>query len=117
MITVILIIAGCFLILGFVFRIFSPLNVLSGISAENVTDRDGLGRWVGYSLIIFAFIYLAIAGGLHVLGMDLSNAPTSMLIFTAVFLTGQGVIVSYIMGTGWFTKQTEPPPREISPDE
>ena len=117
MITVILIIAAFYLILGLVFCIFRPVDGLSGISAENITDRDGLGTWVGNSLIIFSLIYTGVAAGLHLLGIDLSNASPSMIVFAGVFLLGQGLIVSYIMGTGKFTKTTALPPRKIETED
>lgn len=117
MITVILAIAVFFFLLGLVFRIFKPVDVLSGISAENITDRDGLGVWVGNSLMMFALVYAGLAGLLHLLNVDLSNASTPMVVFAGTFLFGQGLIVSYIMGTGKFTKTTARPPREIKTEE
>lgn len=117
MITVILTISAFFLVLGVVFRIFKPVDVLSGISAENITDRDGLGTWVGNSLILFTLIYGVLAGALHFLKVDLSSASTSMIVFAGTFLIGQGLIVSYIMGTGKFTKTTALPPRTIETED
>ena len=114
---VILIIAAFFLMLGLIFRIFRPVDVLSGISAENITDPEGLGVWVGNSLTTFAAIYALIAAGLHLSGIDLSGASTSTIILAGLFLLGHGLFVSYIMGTGKFTKTTALPPRTIETDD
>jgi hypothetical protein len=116
MITVIHIIAFFFLILGLIFRVFKPVDVLSGISAENLRDRDGFGKWVGNSLIIFSLVYGALAGGLHLLEFDLSSTSTTMDIGVGAFLFCQGLIVSYIMGTGKFTKTTALPLRPLETD-
>ena len=117
MITIISILSVFFCILGLVFRIFKPLNVFSGISAENVTDRDGLARWVGNSLLVFALIYAALAAALHLLDVDLSNTSSVTATLIAIYLMGQGLVVSYVMGTGKYTKKTALPPRVIETEE
>lgn len=117
MITIIQTIAGFFLILGLIFRIFKPVDVLSGISAENLRDRDGFGKWVGNSLILFSIVYGALAGGLHLLEIDLSHTSTTMIVLVGGFLFFQGLIVSYIMGTGKFTKATALPFRPLENDD
>ena len=117
MTTVIQIIAVFYLILGLIFRVFKPVDVLSGISAENLRDRDGFGKWVGNSLIIFAIVYGALAGGLHLLEIDLAGTSTTMNIAVGTFLFCQGLIVSYIMGTGKFTKTTALPLRPLETDD
>ncbi len=117
MILVFYAIAFGFLVLGVIFRVFKPIDVLSGISAENLTDQDGFGKWVGNSLLAFAAIYTAIGAALEYFNVDLSGGSTSIIVFAAVFLAGQGLIVSYVMGTGKFTKQTALPPRVIETED
>jgi len=109
MIIAITLISVFFLILGLIFRLLKPVNVLSGISAENVRDRDGLCRWFGNALTAFAVLYGLIAIGLDRFGVDASRASNTVTILVAFFLLGQCLVVTYVMGTGKFTRASEHP--------
>jgi hypothetical protein len=117
MILAIQFIASFFLLFGIGFRILKPLRLLTGISAENVVDRDGLARWVGNALMVFAFVYILLATLLQILAIDLSGTSPLIIALVSIYLLGQGVLVSYIMGTGKYVRRTALSPRQIDTDD
>ena len=108
---------GALLLFGIGFRILKPLKLLTGISAENVVDRDGLARWVGNALMVFAFVYILLATLLQILAIDLSGTSPLIIALVSIYLLGQGVLVSYIMGTGKYVRRTALSPRQIDTDD
>ncbi len=70
-------------ILGFVIWKFKTVEIIAGYDEKIVTDKDGLAKWVGLSLMFDALIIIGMYFGMK--NFDLGSGP-KILISVGVLL-------------------------------